>query len=63
VHASKLTEKRCVPCEASHDALDKMGLAMVMDQGEAEKLRAQVRCMAAQSTNCSSYRMVHRLVC
>lgn len=45
---SKLTEKRCEPCEASHDALDSMGLAMIMDQDTAEKYRQQV-CVHAHS--------------
>lgn len=43
VQATNLREKKCEPCEASHDALDHMGLAMVMDQETAEKFRAQAR--------------------
>lgn len=39
---TNLAQKRCEPCEASHDALDQMGLAMIMDQATAERFRAQV---------------------
>lgn len=41
VGAGKLTEKRCEPCEASHDAMEQMGLSMIMDQETAEKYHAQ----------------------
>lgn len=38
---TKLSDKRCEPCEASHDAMDKMGLAMIMDQETAEKYHSE----------------------
>lgn len=43
VRSTNLANKRCEPCEASHDAMDQMGLAMIMDQATAEKYRAEVR--------------------
>lgn len=46
---TNLAQKRCEPCEASHDALDQMGLAMIMDQATAERFRAQVCWMARKA--------------
>jgi hypothetical protein len=40
---ASLSEKKCEPCEAAKDAMDRMGLAMVMDEATAETFRAQVR--------------------
>jgi hypothetical protein len=46
MHAiSKLSDKKCEPCEASQDALDNMGLAMVMDEQTAQGYAAQASCL------------------
>lgn len=47
VHSANLAQKRCEPCEASHDAMEQMGLSMIMDQETAEKYRAEVSSRVA----------------
>jgi hypothetical protein len=48
VHAgTDLAQKRCEPCEASQDAMDRMGLSMIMDQETAERYRTQVHTSPA----------------